>query len=301
MNISKIIDTIEEHKKRFNELLENKNNLFVLNEWLKKELSFTSNAIEGNTLTRKETSIAIDENITTGNKPIQYYQEALNHAKAFEFVKTFVNEKHSINEGTILAIHKIILDGINTENAGIYRNVRVIISCSPVVLPNPLKVPDLMDDFGSWLVQNQASIFDAFEAHYRLVSIHPFIDGNGRTARLLMNLMLMKNGYSPIIIRQIDRRRYINAIELKQTEANAERYQVFMLKALERSMKTAIALLDDKTDQKKLLTISKFARLYNVPVSTIRCWVKSGKIRPTAYSDAGYMLFDAEMQVEAVK
>ena len=157
-----------------------------------------------------------------------------------------------------------------------------------------------MEDFCSWLAQNQSSIFDAIEAHYRLVSIHHFIDGNGRTARLLMNLILMKNGYSPIIIKPIDRRRYINVIELRQTEKDTEKYQVFMLKALERSMETAIGLLDDRSGQTKLLTISKFAKLHNVPVSTIRYWVKSGKIKPTAYSDAGYMLFDAEMQVGAL-
>ena len=130
------------------------------------------------------------------------------------------------------------------------------------------------------------------------MSIHPFVDGNGRTARLLMNLILMQDGYCPIIIRPIDRKRYLSALETRQTKDNATAYTNFMLTALNRSLKIVIDALDtDKeTSDAKLLTISKFAKLVGVPTSTIRYCVQVGKLTPAAYLDSGYMMFDPKQK-----
>ena len=236
--MQEIRSKIEANKTILQNLLKKKDNQKVLDRWLRTELAYTSNAIEGNTLTRKETELAIDEKVTSGAKPINDYLEALNHAKAFEFIQSSAKAGVQIDENYILQIHKIILSGIDDTNAGFYRSVRVRISGSQTILPNPLKVPDLMKDFSDWLMQKEDDmLLKAFEAHYRLVSIHPFVDGNGRTARLLLNSMLLENGYAPIIIRPIDRKRYLSALETYQTKENNAPYYRFMLAALNRSFK----------------------------------------------------------------
>lgn len=295
---------IEENKTILQNLLKNKDNQKVLNKWLKTELAYTSNAIEGNTLTRKETEMAIEEKITSSAKPINDYLEAINHAKAFEFIKTSAQNNIKIDENYILQIHKIILSGIDDTNAGFYRSVRVRISGSQTILPNPLKVPYLMKDFSDWLVKKEDDmLIKAIEAHYRLVTIHPFVDGNGRTARLLLNSILLENGYMPIIIRTIDRRRYLSALETYQTKENSEPYYKFMLSAMNRSLKMMIDLLDVNKQEpdKSLLTISKFAKLCNVPVSSVRYWMKEGKIRPAAFTPAGYALFNEKQKIDIEK
>lgn len=294
---------IEQNQQKLAQLLKEPQNIETLNNWLRTELAYTSNAIEGNTLTRKETALLIEEEITSSPKPINDYLEARNHAKAYEYIVN-LEKMEPLSEETVLRIHKIILSGIDDLNAGFYRAVRVRISGSQTVLPNPLKVPALMLDFSCWLLQAKGSpIETAIEAHYRLVSIHPFIDGNGRTARLLMNLILIKNGLAPIIIRPRDRKRYLAVIEARQVNGNEEGYVKFMLNALNRSLKTVIDLLDpakEDTPTQKLLTISKFAKLIGVPVSTIRYWMETGKIKPVSYTASGYALFNPE-QKTAIK
>lgn len=295
VNMQEIMKKIEENKAILQNLLKNKDNQKTLDKWLKTELAYTSNAIEGNTLTRQETELAIEENLTSGSKPINDYLEAINHAKAFEFILDASKQHVKIDESFVLQIHKIILSGIDASNAGFYRSVRVRISGSQTVLPNPIKVPDLMKEFGQWLIQKDNDILvKALEAHYRLVTIHPFTDGNGRTARLLLNAILLQHGYAPIIIRTIDRKRYLTALETYQVRENNEPYYNFMLSSLNRSLKMMIALLDvnQKEPSKDMLTIAKFAKLVGVPVSTIRYWMKEGKIKPVAYTASGYALFE---------
>lgn len=294
---------IESNKDKLQQLLKNKDNQKELEKWLKTELAYTSNAIEGNTLTKRETELAIEEEITSGSKPIKDYLEAVNHAKAFEFIMESAQNKIQIDESFILNIHKLILKGIDDTNAGFYRSVRVRISGSGTILPNPLKVPDLMSEFNKWLVSKcDDMIMKALEAHYRLVTIHPFVDGNGRTARLLLNAILLENGYAPIIIRSIDRKRYLTALETHQTKGTAEPYYNFMLNALNRSLKMMIALLDvnAKEPNDKMVKIAEFAKICNLPTSTIRYWMKEGKIKPAAFTPSGYALFEKD-QVNDIK
>ena len=302
--MQEIMKKIEENKAILQNLLKNKDNQKTLDKWLKTELAYTSNAIEGNTLTRQETALAIEENLTSGSKPINDYLEAINHAKAFEFILRASKQHVKIDENFVLQIHKIILSGIDDSNAGFYRSVRVRISGSKTVLPNPIKVPDLMKEFGQWLIQKDNDILiKAIEAHYRLVTVHPFTDGNGRTARLLLNAILLQNGYAPIIIRTIDRKRYLTALETYQVRENNEPYYNFMLSSLNRSLKMMIALLDinQKEPSKDMLTIAKFATLVGVPVSTIRYWMKEGKIKPIAYTSSGYALFEESQKSDVIE
>lgn len=179
-----------------------------LDEWFKVELTYTSNAIEGNTLSRRETAIIIEKGLTIGDKSLIEHIEATNHSKALDLLHKLQQKKpQQITENDILAIHGIVLRGIDDDNAGYYRKVAVSISGSSVIMPNPIKVPDLMASFIGWLTSTTDlhPVMIAAEAHYRLVTIHPFTDGNGRTARLLMNLILMMNGYPPAIIKPEER------------------------------------------------------------------------------------------------
>ena len=292
--MNSVLEEIKTNKEKLKILLKNSNNKKEMYKWLKTELAYTSNAIEGNTLTRKETELVIDYGITSTSKPIKDYIETINHAKAFEKIIVFLKENKNINENFVLDIHKIILTGLDNDNAGLYRNCRVRISGSTVIMPNPLKVPDLMINFYNWLDENMDNEpLTAILAHLKFVSIHPFVDGNGRCARLLMNTILVQFGFVPIVIRPTDRKRYLSVIETYQLKGDEKPYTNFMLNLLNRTMKVLITMLDTDIDiePNKLLTISKYAKLKNVPISTIRYWIKVGKIKPASYTDSGYMLF----------
>jgi len=196
-----ILTAIKEKKVELQKLLNNTNNRKELEKWLKTELAYTSNAIEGNTLTRKETQLVIEENLTSSSKPLKNYIEAVNHAKAFNNILEIIASDSIINEKIVLDIHRIILSGLDDMNAGFYRNCRVRISGSNTILPNPLKVPDLMANFYNWLSDNiENEPITAILAHLKFVSIHPFTDGNGRTGRILISKELMKHGYPPLVI-----------------------------------------------------------------------------------------------------
>ena len=300
-SINTLLSKIASKRDKFKKLFNDDKSKEQLYKWLKSELTYTSNNIEGNTLTRKETRLVIEEDITSSSKPFVHYQEAVNHAKAFDYIIDILKSKTAISENIVLDIHKKLLSGIDDYNAGFYRNCPVRISGSQVILPNPMKVPDLMKEFwGKY--KSSTKIEDIIKLHLDFVSIHPFSDGNGRCARLLMNLLLMQNGFCPIIIRPRDRKRYINSIEKAQLTGNIDDYMKFMVTRLSQSFDTISDIFDTKNEipQEKLMTIAKFAKAVELPVSTIRYWVKVGKLKPTMYTESGYMMFSHE-QINKVK
>ncbi len=266
----------------------------ALHQWLETELAYTSNHIEGNTLTRRETALVIEEGITTGGKPLKDYLEAKNHADAFRYILDVLSKKKAITQDDILKIHAIVLKGIDDAFAGRYRNIRVRIKGSSVVLPNPMKVPDLMADFEKYLQTEKDVITRAIMGHFKFVSIHPFVDGNGRMGRLLMNLILLQNGLWPIIIRPRDRKKYISSIEKGQLTQDTTTYEEFMYKALERSLDTYVEMFHPKTEEIKLLKIGQFAKAVGVPVSTVRYWLRVSKLVPASKSAGDFMLFSQE-------
>jgi Fic family protein len=220
-----------------------------LDEWFRVELTYTSNAIEGNTLSRQETALVVEKGITVDGKSLNEHLEAINHAEALDYIKTLATSKRAeITERDLLNLHRLILQKIDDSNAGKYRNVAVRIAGSTVQLPNAYKVPELMSEFAEWL--NQSPLDNAVktgaDAHFKLVSIHPFTDGNGRTARLLMNLLLMQEGYPPALIRKEDRRVYINAIEKGQLTGELSDYYDIIYDAVERSMDIYLEALEGK-------------------------------------------------------
>ena len=123
-----------------------------LNDWFKVELTYTSNAIEGNTLTRSETALVVEKGITVAGKTLTEHLEAVNHATALDFIQGIVRKnRKEISEKDLLDIHRIILSKIDEQNAGRYRNIAVRIAGMPVILPNAVKVPTLMEEFFKWL------------------------------------------------------------------------------------------------------------------------------------------------------
>lgn len=180
--------------------------------------TYNSNAIEGNTLTLRETKVVL-EGITVGGKSIKEHLEAINHKYAIAYLEELVGEKSGISEWNIKNLHQLILKGIDDENAGRYRNENVIISGATHIPPAHTKISELMEE----LVKNYSKwnsyhpIVKVALLHGEFVKIHPFIDGNGRTARLIMNLDLMQKGYVPVIIRKENRLEYYESLDKAHT------------------------------------------------------------------------------------
>lgn len=195
-----------------------KKTLKSLQETVNLEWTYNSNGIEGNTLTLRETQVVL-EGITVGGKSIKEHLEAINHEKAIIYLNDLVKEEHPITEWNIRNIHQLILKEIDDDNAGKYRNENVTIKGATHIPPNYVKVPELMEklilNYNNW--NNYHPIIQAALLHGELVKIHPFIDGNGRTSRLLMNLDLMNHGYNPVIIRKEDRLEYYAALDKAHT------------------------------------------------------------------------------------
>lgn len=211
-----------------------------IDEWYRIELTYTSNAIEGNTLTRQETALVVEKDISIEGKQLRELIEAKNHAEAVGYIKKSANNNRKSSDITlsvILDIHRILLQKNDDTNAGRLRTVPVRIAGSTSIMPNAASVRRLMQEFIEWLKNAEGHpVSNAIEAHYRLVSIHPFTDGNGRTARLLLNLILMQNNFPPTVIHPEDSRVYVTSLEKAQTGGSKDDYEKFMLEAVLRSM-----------------------------------------------------------------
>ncbi len=188
-----------------------------LREALEVEWTYHSNAIEGNTLSLRETALVLKDGLTVGGKSLREHLEAINHQHAIHFVQDLVAQDQPITERTIRNLHALILRTINDDQAGRYRDVQVYITGSDFVPPQAVAVPGLMTDLVAWLNDAETAqrhpVERAALAHFRLVHVHPFVDGNGRTARLLMNLILMRQGYPPAIVRAQDRLDYYTVLD----------------------------------------------------------------------------------------
>ena len=190
--------------------------LASLRNYYRVGLTWSSNALEGNSLTESETKVIIEDGLTVQGKPLHEVYEALGHAEAYDYIHAMsVDKELEITE--ILKLHELFYKRINPEQSGKFRKVKVFISGSRYSLPSPEKIEGLMNKFITWLKENENSMHPvllAAEAHKRFVFIHPFVDGNGRVARLLMNLILIRHGYPVAIIPPILRAEYISLLEI---------------------------------------------------------------------------------------
>lgn len=215
---------------------------------LELEYTFESNRIEGNTLTLRETDLVINEGLTISGKSMREHLEAINHQEAIGYIKHLIEKNNSLNEREVLSIHNLILRGIMPEDAGRYRRVQVMIKGSSFMPPQPFLVSKEMEDFFIWYETYKNSLHPivlAAELHERLVNIHPFIDGNGRTSRLVMNLILLQNGY---VIANIkgdydNRMRYFTALETAQTKNNKEDFLLFVAQIEKESLERYLEII----------------------------------------------------------
>lgn len=224
-NLKTILDEIDALKAALNKFRELDS--FRITQALELEYTFESNRIEGNTLTLRETDLVINEGLTISGKSMREHLEAINHVEAVAYIKQLIERNFSFNERELLSVHNLILRGIIPEDAGRFRKVQVMIKGSSHMPPQPFLVPKQMEDYFLWMEENKNKLHPvilAAEMHERLVTIHPFIDGNGRTSRLIMNLILLQNGY---VIANIKgdyetRMKYYQSLETAQTSGNKE-------------------------------------------------------------------------------
>jgi len=216
-NKIKEIDKLNKEIDKFRPI--EKNLLNQIKEYYRIGLTYSSNAIEGNTLTETETKVVLEDGLTIAGKPLRDHYEATGHSEAYDMVYDLAKKK-TITEKDILKIHKLFYYRIDQENAGHYRKVPVVITGTEYVPPAPSKVPALMKKFVtgiSSLRKKYHPVEVAALIHKGLVDIHPFVDGNGRTARLLMNLVLFQAGYTITIIPPVLRADYIALVKKSQT------------------------------------------------------------------------------------
>jgi Fic family protein len=251
-----------------------------IKESLSIEWTYNSNSIEGNSLTLRETQMVIQEGITIKGKSLREHFETYNHDKAIDFLFTVVNDQYVLRSIDILSLHALVLRSIEEDFAGRLRNGGVRISGANFVPPNANKVSDLLDELIDFINTNPLQLNDielATVFHHKLVWIHPFFDGNGRTVRLVMNLLLMRCGFPPAIILKNDRKKYYEALN----QANAGNYQkltLLMCQALERTLNIYINALPG--NDKEYIEISNLVQEPNMPYGQeyISLLARQGKI-----------------------
>ncbi len=212
--------------------------LSKLEHYYDLEITYTSNAIEGNTLSPVETTLVIEQGVTIGGKPLKDHLEALDHYDAIRYVRELAREKTPLTESDVRNLHRLVVQRSRPDIAGRYADLAryVRTEAGRYEFPSPAQIPALMGDFAQWLAASPDSPADAFAAHRRLVDIHPFNDGNGRTARLVMNLILIRGGYPPIAVRPEDRPDYIRALQQAQAGHGSESFDNLLYQRLDATL-----------------------------------------------------------------
>jgi Fic family protein len=251
-----------------------------IKENLTLEWTYNSNAIEGNTLSLQETKMIIEEGFTVKGKSLREHFEAVNHQEAVEYIETLISDNYILKANDILETHGLVLQKIEKEFAGRYRNAGVRIAGANFVPPNALKVDTLMEELLHWVNHENQELHWVVKAtifHHRFVWIHPFFDGNGRTIRLVFNLLLMKQGFPPAIILKNDRKKYYDALN-KANQGDYSKLLLLVLQALERSLDLYLSNL--KNTYENYQSITNIANEPDMPYSQeyISLLARQGKI-----------------------
>ncbi len=254
-----------------------------LQEQFQIEMTYNSNGIEGNSLTLKETFLVINEGITIKGKPLKDHLEAKDHFEALNYLSDLVehDKRHTFSEVLIRQLHELIMQETDRDWAGKYRNANVVISGSDHTPPDATDVSKQMGDFVAWIKDNK-KILNPIElaalAQHRLVYIHPFFDGNGRTARLVMNLFLMQAGYPLATVPKNDRKKYYSVLD-KADKSDYIPLVQFVARNVERSLNMYLNIVTPKSERKeKFLPLSEIA--VNTPFSAkyLNLLARQGKL-----------------------
>jgi Fic family protein len=226
-----------------------KEQLKNLKNYFDIEFTYNSNAIEGNTLSFSETKLVLNEGLTIGGKTLNEHLEALNHKEAIDFIEK-LSQNETITLQDIKNLHYLVLNNIDRKNAGTYRTIDVGVRKSDGSIYKfcePIKVPENMQNFIQNLNKTDENpVLKSAKVHLEFVTIHPFSDGNGRCARLLMNLVLLQNGYPLTIIKVEDRVKYIKAIEHYQESGDNSIFLEFIAKKVDESLDRYLELINTK-------------------------------------------------------
>jgi Fic family protein len=222
-----------------------------LNEQLTVEWIYNSNAIEGSTLTLRETQLILETGLTIGGKSLREHFEVINHKDAIQYVEKLAGQTEPVTPFHVRQIHKLVLAHIDDENAGQYRRTQVSIAGAAFIPPPAWEIPQRMSEWESWLGEAETGLHPvicAALAHHKLVAIHPFIDGNGRTARLVMNLLLFRSGYPPTVLLQANRRGYYRAL-MQADAGQATPLANLVGRAVERSLNLYLEACTPQTER----------------------------------------------------
>jgi len=275
--------TLEERLKKLNKLRPiSKMLLLQLKERFEVEMTYNSNAIEGNTLTLKETYWVIQQGITVKGKSLKDHLEAKNHKEAMDFLyETIEHERNfTFSEHLVKELHSLIIQDIDKNIAGQYRNVDVFIAGAEHVPPSAVDVPFKMRELIDWAKKNYKKIYIVeFAAmfHHKFVHIHPFQDGNGRTARLLMNIFLMQYGFPIAIIQKNDRQKYYRVLEMADN-GNYKPLVLFVAQAVLRSLNIYLDVLTPSKDKENFISLAKATKFCSYSQAYLGKLAKDGKL-----------------------
>lgn len=254
-----------------------------LQEQFKIEMTYNSNAIEGNKLTFRETFLVISEGITIKNKSLKDHLEAKDHYEALDYLYSLVEKDHkqTFSESTIRNLHKIVVLETEKEWAGRYRNGNVIIGGADHQPPDQMEIPRMMHELMVWFKENKNKLHPVELAalfHHKLVYIHPFFDGNGRTSRLVMNLLLMSHGYPLVIVLKNDRKRYYRTLQMADV-GEYKPFIDFIAQAVERTLDIYLKVLIPTTSTtEKYITLSELAKMTPFSEKYLNLLARTGKL-----------------------
>lgn len=280
----KIAERLEEKLQKLNKLRPlPKSAVKKLQDQLRIEMTYNSNAIEGNSLTLKETFLVINEGITVKGKPLKDHLEAKDHHAALQYLYKLVEKgkHHTISERLIRALHQIIMQDTDKAWAGKYRNSNVVIAGASHTPPDALDIPQKIQKLTNWIKENRKNLHIielAALVHHKLVHIHPFFDGNGRTSRIIMNLLLMQNGFPLVIILKNDRKKYYNVLAQADDENHTPLIR-FIAQAIERSLNLYLKILTPSIKKReKYLFLSELSKQTPYSAKYLNLLVRQGKL-----------------------
>ncbi|MBI4044143.1 MAG: Fic family protein [Candidatus Diapherotrites archaeon] len=251
-----------------------------LRQEMEIEWTYNSNAIEGNSLSYEETRRVVERGLTIGGKSLREHFEAINHVNAIRFIEKLVEKKQKITEQTILEIHSLIVKGIDgVREKGQYRSGTVFIGGAVFTPPPPIELKARMLDLIDFVNKNPDKLHVielAAISHHKLVWIHPFVDGNGRTARILMNLLLMKKGFPPTVILNVDRQKYYRRLK-EADRGKSKPFVDFVARNVERNLDLYLKAIKTGKDE-QYISLQEATRHCDYSQEYLSLQARNGKL-----------------------